>query len=127
MKQCDADENRHQRIEGGKSYDCRSTSLFESGEKGEESDEGEESSEGRPGAARGIPLDFKSFHKQNDYGEGKHSYGLKQERLAGLGVIGGELAEDSPESPGDDGHDGVEIPGLQKTLREPIAKRIRVL
>jgi hypothetical protein len=110
----DADENGDDRIEGGESYDGRGTSLFEGREKGEEADEGEKPSKGGPSEARGVPLDFKFFQEQNDNGEGEDSYCLKKESLARLGVIRGEFAEDSPESPGYDGHDGVEIPGFQK-------------
>jgi len=120
----DADENGDYGIEGGKSHDGGGTSLFKGGEKSEEADEGEEATEGGPGEARSIPLDFKFFQKQNDDGEGEDSHGLKEEGLAGLGVVGGEFAEDSPESPGDDGHDGVEIPGFQKASVKRMKKRL---
>ena len=87
MEQRGADENGDDGIESRESYDGRGTSLFEGGEKGEEADEGEESAEGGPGEARGVPLDFKFFQKQNDNGEGEHSYGLEEECLARLGVV----------------------------------------
>ena len=87
MEKRDADENGDDGIEGGKSHDGGGTSLFEGREKGEEADEGEETSESRPSEARGVPLNFKFFQKQNDDGEGEDSYSLKEEGLAGLGVV----------------------------------------
>ena len=87
MEQRGADKDGNDRIKSRKSYDGRGTSLFEGREKGEKADEGEEATEGGPGEAHGVPLDFKFFQKQDDYGEGEDSHSLKEEGLSGLGVV----------------------------------------